>query len=121
MAIESRATIKSWFETGDFPTQEQFWAWIDSFYHKNEDSIDNSIPGSFGNGDLTPDADGNFYVDIELPWITRTPELILYDDNGVRQVEVNLKVAVVATEPNTIIRLTLPGEISGTWYFKVKK
>lgn len=121
MAIESRATIKSWFETGDFPTQEQFWAWIDSFYHKNEDSIDNSWPGSFDNGDLNMDADGLYYVDIELPWISLTPELILYDGNGVRQVEMNLKVARIVTEVNTKIRLTFPGEIAGTWNFKVRK
>jgi hypothetical protein len=29
-------TLKSWFETGDIPTQEQFWALIDSFFHKEE-------------------------------------------------------------------------------------
>jgi hypothetical protein len=28
--------IKSWFETGDFPTQEQFWNWMDSYWHKDE-------------------------------------------------------------------------------------
>jgi hypothetical protein len=29
-------TIKSWFTTGKFPTQAQFWAWLDSFRHKDE-------------------------------------------------------------------------------------
>lgn len=29
-------TIKSWFETDDTPTQAQFWAWLDSFWHKDE-------------------------------------------------------------------------------------
>jgi hypothetical protein len=29
-------TIKSWFETDDTPTQAQFWAWMDSFWHKDE-------------------------------------------------------------------------------------
>jgi hypothetical protein len=121
MAVQSRQTIKSWFETGDYPTQEQFNDWIDSFYHKNEDSIDASVPGSFDNEDLHLDADGSYYVDIELPWISRTPELILFDGDGVRWVEMNLQVKIIASEPNTIIRLTLPGEITGTWYFKVKK
>lgn len=36
MAVESRNTIKGWFETSDEPTQAQFWAWIDSFFHKND-------------------------------------------------------------------------------------
>lgn len=29
-------TIKSWFEKDDRPTQAQFWAWIDSIWHKDE-------------------------------------------------------------------------------------
>lgn len=28
--------LKSWFETGDIPTQAQFWAWIDAYWHKDE-------------------------------------------------------------------------------------
>lgn len=30
------ATIKTWFETGDYPTQEQFANWLDSFFHKDD-------------------------------------------------------------------------------------
>ena len=37
-------TLKKWFSNFKKPTQEQFWAWIDSFWHKSEkipmDSID---------------------------------------------------------------------------------
>ena len=29
-------TIKGWFTTGKFPTQAQFWAWIDAFRHKDD-------------------------------------------------------------------------------------
>lgn len=29
-------TIKNWFKTGMFPTQAQFWAWIDAFRHKDD-------------------------------------------------------------------------------------
>ena len=29
-------TIKQWFKTGSKPTQDQFWNWIDSFWHKDE-------------------------------------------------------------------------------------
>lgn len=29
-------TIKNWFKTGLKPTQTQFWAWMDSFWHKDE-------------------------------------------------------------------------------------
>lgn len=41
MPIQSLNTIKSWFETGDKPTQGQFWDAFDSFFHKND-----SIPQS---------------------------------------------------------------------------
>lgn len=36
MAVQPIDTLKSWFETGDFPTQQQFWDWIDSFIHKDQ-------------------------------------------------------------------------------------
>lgn len=29
-------TLKGWFQTGDKPTQAQFYAWIDSFRHKDD-------------------------------------------------------------------------------------
>ncbi|SMC75569.1 hypothetical protein [Chryseobacterium sp. YR221] len=31
-----KTTLKSWFVTAAKPSQEQFWAWMDSYYHKNE-------------------------------------------------------------------------------------
>lgn len=37
MAVKSRDILKTYFETGDFPTQEQFWDWLDSFVHVTED------------------------------------------------------------------------------------
>lgn len=36
MPLQSIATLKTWFETGDKPTQSQFWDWLDSFFHKSE-------------------------------------------------------------------------------------
>lgn len=32
----ARQIIKQWFSNFKKPTQEHFWAWIDSFWHKNE-------------------------------------------------------------------------------------
>lgn len=31
--------IKTWFETGDIPTQQQFWDTYDSFYHKDDGDV----------------------------------------------------------------------------------
>ena len=36
MAKTAINTIKQWFKTGLKPTQDQFWNWIDSFWHKDE-------------------------------------------------------------------------------------
>ena len=41
MAITDKNTIYSWFQTDDFPTEAQFRATWDSFWHKSE-----SIPMS---------------------------------------------------------------------------
>jgi hypothetical protein len=29
-------TLKEWFKNGKKPTQEQFWAWMDSYFHRDE-------------------------------------------------------------------------------------
>nr|WP_294922219.1 hypothetical protein [uncultured Flavobacterium sp.] len=36
MAITDKNILKTWYETGDIPTQDQFWAWFDSYWHKHE-------------------------------------------------------------------------------------
>lgn len=38
MAIRPRTTLKSWFYRMAKPVSSQFHDWIDSFYHKDEDS-----------------------------------------------------------------------------------
>lgn len=39
MAIRSIAQLKKWFSRGKYPTEEQFADWIDSFVHKEEDTV----------------------------------------------------------------------------------
>ena len=39
MATQGRSILKSWFSAGKKPPESQFWDWIDSFWHKTEDSI----------------------------------------------------------------------------------
>jgi hypothetical protein len=38
-------TLKNWFKTGLKPTQAQFWAWMDSYWHKDETIPTNKIDG----------------------------------------------------------------------------
>lgn len=44
MAID-KTTLKNWFKTGLKPTQAQFWAWMDSYWHKDEKITISSIDG----------------------------------------------------------------------------
>lgn len=34
--MADKNTLKNWFKTGLKPTQEHFWAWMDSYWHKDE-------------------------------------------------------------------------------------
>ena len=45
MATTDKNTIYSWFQTDDFPTEEQFRATWDSFWHKSESIPMNLISG----------------------------------------------------------------------------
>lgn len=39
MSIETRTVLKTYFETGDIPTQDQFYSLIDSYVHKLDDGV----------------------------------------------------------------------------------
>lgn len=41
----SISILKTWFTTGKKPTQAQFWAWLDAFWHKDEQIPTSSISG----------------------------------------------------------------------------
>lgn len=43
--MTDKNTIKNWFQNGMKPTQEQFWAWQDSYWHKTETINQNQIEG----------------------------------------------------------------------------
>lgn len=45
MSKQSVATLKTWFETGDKPTQAQFWDWLDSFVHKDDSIAQSQVTG----------------------------------------------------------------------------
>lgn len=58
MAEETRTQLKTYFETNDIPTQEQFYALLDSYIHKLDDGLTIYKPGvgphRLGIGVLTP-------------------------------------------------------------------
>ncbi len=45
MSIISRDTLKQWFSKGKYPTQSQFWSWIDAFWHKGDKLPISSVDG----------------------------------------------------------------------------
>lgn len=45
MAIVSKSQLKNWFRNGIKPVQEQFWNWMDSYWHKDEKLPMDSISG----------------------------------------------------------------------------
>lgn len=34
--MATKNNLKNWFKAGLFPTQSQFWEWIDSYWHKDD-------------------------------------------------------------------------------------
>ena len=45
MAKQTINTIKNWFRTGSKPTQAQFWDWLDSFFHKDDNIPSAQVEG----------------------------------------------------------------------------
>ncbi len=55
---QNKETIKSYFETGDQPTQEQYQDTWDSFWHKDESLLEQRI--------VNTDTSGTYDVDVAL-------------------------------------------------------
>ncbi|KFF22250.1 leucine-rich repeat domain-containing protein [Chryseobacterium sp. JM1] len=41
--MKTKEELRLYFENGDKPTQEHFWAWLDSYWHKDEKISSNSL------------------------------------------------------------------------------
>lgn len=41
----NKNTLKEWFKNLSKPTQEQFWAWLDAYWHKDEKIPQSNIEG----------------------------------------------------------------------------
>lgn len=52
-----KETLKNWFKTNLKPTQEQFWAWMDSYHHKDEMIPIDAVDGLEGLLDEKADAE----------------------------------------------------------------
>lgn len=45
MAKQSIDQLKQWFQTQDFPTQQQFYDWMESYYHLDSEIPINKVTG----------------------------------------------------------------------------
>lgn len=45
MAKQSIAQLKQWFQTGDYPTQQQFYDWMESYRHLDDEVPMASVTG----------------------------------------------------------------------------
>ena len=105
MAKVSLTTIKNWFKTGLRPTQEQFWATWDSFFHKDDkipiaqiDGIQNvydSINGHINNLDAHMSEFQNMVSnqEIGLSW-SKKPEHVVVDNSPTAFVNNKYKLIV---------------------------
>jgi len=70
MAVKTLNELKAFFETGDKPTQQQFWDWLDSFIHKGDgieiDDVDGLTEALQGKADVGDSSPGNRVYD-EVP------------------------------------------------------
>ena len=57
MAQTAINIIKNWFKTGLKPTQDQFWNWMDSYWHKDEEIPQDKIKGLSESLEAKADAD----------------------------------------------------------------
>jgi hypothetical protein len=58
--MKTKEELKLYFENGDKPTQEHFWQWLDSYWHK-EEKIDMTKIAGLENGPRAND----FYAEID--------------------------------------------------------
>lgn len=98
MSLKNKNQLQEYFRTGKKPTQQQFWDWMDSFYHKNED-----FPGSrkihYGT-DLqqAPDFPDLFdYLVITNDGSKEGQIRTIYQWNGTRWIAINLSDEFVGT------------------------
>ncbi|MDY3337780.1 hypothetical protein PG279_01140 [Riemerella anatipestifer] len=113
--MTDKNTIKNWFRNNLKPTQEQFWAWVDSFWHKSEkipqtqieglgDSLANKADVSQLNAKANTDASGLSAENI-ISWkealgVRELPSNIATVDSGFGEGNVHTKEQIAALLEN---------------------
>ncbi|MDR2147709.1 MAG: hypothetical protein LBE91_14745 [Tannerella sp.] len=99
--IQTLATIFSWFETGDFPTEQQFRDTFSSFWHKHEKIPYSQISDGFNEVTTLQD----FPTDKSLIVVTLTADTPFSPAGGTVKNHMTIIIKNEATIPVTV---TLP-------------
>ena len=79
MAIQSTNTLKNWFKRGLKPLQQQFYDWLDSYWHKDEKIPISTVEGLEGLLNNLPSTDAiSSLVDIFAPEVFNTTSDLAY-------------------------------------------
>jgi hypothetical protein len=116
MAKSDKNALKAWFQNGDYPNQEQFWSWMDSYWHKDElipiEIIQGLAALLAGKATQQDIVNLNQRID-ELPNSNTGPEIIVYQGDGTYTIEDGLLLEKMIIIPVADIELSI-GTIVGT-------
>lgn len=92
MPVVDKTQLKIWFKNLAKPVQEQFWNWMDSFYHKNEPIPKSAVENL--TSDLAKKADlvGGVVPANQLPFSVNTSEVIAIGNIAATEDTVTLAV-----------------------------
>ena len=92
MPVVDKNQLKIWFKNLSKPVQEQFWNWMDSFYHKNEPIPKSGVENL--TNDLAKKADlvGGVVPASQLPFTINTSEVIAVGEISATENTVTLSV-----------------------------
>ena len=78
MSIQTKEVLKTYFETGDYPTEAQFAALIDSLFHKTDDTLPlASVEGLAAQLATLRNADAAIRATLTASYVTRAQVLAL--------------------------------------------
>jgi len=111
MAQRDRTTLKTFFETGDKPTQDQFGDLIDSCLNPSDDGINIPIIDTFTNTDLSSNI-----LTVTHNKNTKNVLVTVYNASDIQE---DLSGMLDTSDPDAV-SIDFGGTISGTWRYIIQ-
>lgn len=124
--MKTKEELKLYFENGDIPRQEDFWAWQDSYWHKDEkidmtkiEGLENGIP-SVNNIYAKIDAEGNAsFAHLLVKRVTIEPGTLYIPDRFMQNYYMHeihfansvVRIGIEAFNNNSFKSVTLPEQL----------